>query len=134
MTKRIAASRARIRPVGVENMRSNNSRNWRRAAAWTSVPASAAGVAILGFLSLGTIAFFALLGWLARKPSIAAFWIGIVLFGLDTLIFLIAGDWVGVAFHALALFFLWSGLRAAREMKRQSSQDGRAAAGETASP
>jgi hypothetical protein len=73
-------------------------------------------------LSLGSVGLFALLGWLARKPSIAAFWIGIVLFGLDTLIFLVAGDWVGVAFHGLALYFLWTGLKAAREMKKLAAR------------
>ncbi len=40
-----AASRARMTPVGVENVRSNKNRNCRRAEAWTSGPASApAGV------------------------------------------------------------------------------------------
>ena len=82
---------------------------------------SVIALGILWVLNLGFIGLFAVLGWLSRKPSIAAFWIGIVLFGLDTLIFLVAEDWVGVAFHALALYFLWQGLAAAKQMKRQAA-------------
>ena len=59
-----------------------------------------------------------LLGWLAQRPSIAAFLFGIALFALDTVIFVLARDWIGVAFHGLALYFLWKGFTAAREMKR----------------
>ncbi|HEX3061740.1 MAG TPA: hypothetical protein VHP55_03690 [Usitatibacter sp.] len=83
--------------------------------------ATAVGHAIVWSLNAASIAVFALLGWLAQRPSIAAFSIGITLFALDTLIFLLARDWIGVAFHALALYFLWKGLAAAREMKRLAS-------------
>jgi hypothetical protein len=64
------------------------------------------------------IGAFVLIGWLATRPSVAAFAIGIALFALDSLIFLVAGDWIGVAFHGLALYFLWGGMLAARRMKR----------------
>ena len=93
---------------------------------------SETGLPLLWVLNFGTIGLFAVLGWLARKPSVAAFWIGIVLFALDTLIFLIAADWVGVGFHALALYFLWSGLQAARQMKRLAAKGAASAAAETA--
>ena len=57
----------------------------------------------------------------AQRPSVAAFVIGGTLFALDTLIFVVAFDLVGIAFHVLALYFLWRGLAAAREMKRQAA-------------
>jgi hypothetical protein len=88
-------------------------------------------IGVAWILNFATIGGFALLGWLARRPSIAAFAIGIAGFAVDTLIFLLAADWVGVAFHGLALFFLWNGLSAARQIKRDATA--RAAAGVTAS-
>ena len=81
-----------------------------------------------GVLSLICIGGFVLLGWLARRPSVAAFAIGIVLFGLDTLLFIAIGDWIGIAFHGLALYFLWSGLGAARAIRRQAAASGAGAA------
>jgi hypothetical protein len=69
-------------------------------------------------INVAVIAAFFLIGWLATRPSVAAFAIGIAAFALDSLIFLVAGDWIGVAFHGLALYFLWTGLTAARSMKR----------------
>ena len=39
----MAASRARMMPVGVENVRSKSSRNCRRADAWSSGPVSDPG-------------------------------------------------------------------------------------------
>lgn len=64
------------------------------------------------------IAAFAWLGRVAARPSSRAFAVGIALFALDTLIFLVAGDWIGLAFHALALYFLGSGFSAARALLR----------------
>jgi len=79
---------------------------------------SAVAVGVAWVLNAAVIGLFVLLGWLASRPSVAAFSIGIALFALDTAIFLLAGDWIGVAFHALALYFLAKGFAAAREMKR----------------
>lgn len=79
---------------------------------------------VLAFASIG---FIACCGWLARRPSLAAFVAGMVVFGLDTLIFLVATDWIGLIFHALALYFLWTGFSAAREIARLR-QNGRASA------
>jgi hypothetical protein len=86
--------------------------------------ASASGVIalILWMLSFGAIAFIAGCGYLARRPSTVAFVVGIAIFGLDTLIFLAAGDWIGVIFHFLALFFLWGGLSAGRELKKLTAK------------
>lgn len=90
--------------------------------------ASVVVIGIVWILTFAVIAGFALLGWLARRPSVAAFAIGIAVFALDTLVFLIAGDWIGLGFHALALFFLWNGMAAARRIKRQAALAGVATA------
>lgn len=81
--------------------------------------AGSAMTALALAINAAVIAAFFLVGWLATRPSVAAFAIGIAVFALDSLIFLVAGDWIGVAFHGLALYFLWSGLQAARSMKCQ---------------
>ena len=80
------------------------------------------GVALLWVFAFAAIGFIAACGYFARRPSIIAFWAGIVVFALDTLIFLAASDWIGVAFHFLALYFLWSGLAAARELKKMAAK------------
>ena len=42
---------------------------------------------------------------------------GLVLYGLDGLIFLLVADWVGLAFHVLALVFIFNGFMALRKLK-----------------
>ena len=59
-------------------------------------------------------AFFVACGWFARRPSMVAFIAGIAVFALDTLIFIRAADWIGVAFHGWAIYALWRGVTATR--------------------
>jgi hypothetical protein len=80
--------------------------------------ASTVIIAILWIVSFAIAGFFAACGWFAKRPSVVAFTAGMVLFALDTLIFVVAEDWIGVGFHALALYFFWKGLSAAREYKK----------------
>jgi hypothetical protein len=54
------------------------------------------------------------LAWLAQKGLQWGFIVGMALFALDALLILWAGDWLGLAFHGLALYFLFKGLMAAR--------------------
>ncbi len=84
------------------------------------VRADGATTVALGLYLAGLVVtgLFGLCGWLARKPSVIAFILGMIVFGLDTLIFLFAKDWIGVAFHAYALYSLWSGVVAARALKQ----------------
>lgn len=62
------------------------------------------------------------LGFFARKGHFWAFIVGIVLYGLDALIYVGLQGWIGVAIHGFALFYmirgaaaLRAGLKAARE-------------------
>jgi hypothetical protein len=68
-------------------------------------------------LDLVAAGVFILFGVFANKGHTWAFLTGMVLFALDGAIFLLGGDWLGVAFHVLVLFFLFRGFQAARALK-----------------
>lgn len=79
---------------------------------------STTSIFLLYGASLCVTAFFAACGWFARRPSVVAFVVGMTVFALDTLIFVYVQDWIGVAFHGLALFYLWRGLSITRQFKK----------------
>jgi hypothetical protein len=73
------------------------------------------GVAlVLDLLAAGVLVLFGIFG---HKGHSWAFIVGMVLFALDGVIFLLAQDWLGVGFHAFVLFCLFRGLMACRELK-----------------
>ncbi|MFT3805450.1 hypothetical protein [Arenimonas sp.] len=55
------------------------------------------------------LAFFAFVGMQAVRGRLWAFYLGIVVYAIDALIYLAFGDWMPVAFHGLALFFIARG-------------------------
>lgn len=61
----------------------------------------------------GIVALFALL---AGRRRGWAFIVGMALYALDGLVFLLFGDFLSAGFHAFALFGIFSGYRALREM------------------
>ncbi|MDB6067755.1 MAG: hypothetical protein JWR26_3963 [Pedosphaera sp.] len=63
-------------------------------------------------LNIIVAGIFAMFGFFASKRHSWSFIVGMVLYALDALIFLLAGDWLGLAFHAFALFCIFTGLRA----------------------
>ena len=78
-----------------------------------------AGHAVALVLDLAVAGLFVFLGVFAGKGHLWAFIVGMVLFGLDGLLMVLATDWLGVAFHALVLYWLFRGLKACRELKAQ---------------
>lgn len=56
-------------------------------------------------------------GWLASKRYLAAFAIGMVLYLLDGLLFVLFQDWLSVGFHAFALVYMWKGLQSYRQLR-----------------
>lgn len=62
------------------------------------------GLVLVGFVALRFVA--------TKHP--AGFVVGMVVYGLDTLIFVATGGWLPVALHLLVLFFLWQGWKASR--------------------
>jgi hypothetical protein len=61
--------------------------------------------------------FFALFGWLANQRQGWAFLVGMVLYLLDGLLFLLVQDWLSLAFHGFALFRMFQGYQALREIR-----------------
>lgn len=90
-------------------------------AQWAKMQAAeGAGTGVIAIACAGSIAmtvFFALCGKFANRPSPAAFIVGAIVFVLDSLIFVMAKDWIAVAFHAYATYSLWQGFTAARQYK-----------------
>jgi len=43
--------------------------------------------------------------------------VGMVLFALDCVIFVLGQDWLGVGFHVVALFFMFRGFQACRNLR-----------------
>jgi transcriptional regulator with XRE-family HTH domain len=54
-------------------------------------------------------AFFILLGVYARRLALWPYVVGMIVYGLDALIFLAAADWIGLGFHGFVLLMLWGG-------------------------
>lgn len=69
-----------------------------------------------GVISFAMIGFFALLGKRAIYGYEWAFVVGMVFYGLDGLVFLLAQDWVGVGFHTFAIVMIMRGYLAARQL------------------
>ena len=82
-------------------------------------------------LTIGFDIFVALIlcgfGWLSRKRILPVFAIGMVLYVLDGMLFVLFQDWMSVAFHAFALYSMIGGFMAYRQMnimQRQIAQTG----------
>lgn len=69
-------------------------------------------------LSCGALSIYVLFGWLAGRGKQAAYVTGMVFYGLDGLIFLAAGDWLGVGSHLFALFGMARGLKALQDLQQ----------------
>lgn len=73
------------------------------------------GVAVA--FDLVVIGIFVLWGVLARKGMGWAYIVGMVLFGLDTLLLLLGMDILGIVFHIFALFCIFNGFKAHRQLQ-----------------
>jgi hypothetical protein len=62
-------------------------------------------------------AVFVAFGYFARNKKSWAFIIGMVIYALDTIIFLMVGDYFGLVFHFIALVGLFTGFKALKELK-----------------
>lgn len=56
------------------------------------------------------VGFFVFVGLFAARGKAWAFYLGLVVYGLDALIYAKFSDWMPVAFHGLAIFFIVRGL------------------------
>lgn len=67
-------------------------------------------------LDIFITALFVLFGVLAGKKMLWAYLVGMIVFGLDGLLSLLIGDWIGIGAHLFVLFFMGKGYMAGREM------------------
>jgi len=81
---------------------------------------SSAGLAVAVVLDLLAAAVFVFFGVFANKRHTWSFIAGMALYALDGLIFLIVQNWLGVGFHAFALFCLFRGFKACRALNAVS--------------
>jgi len=76
-------------------------------------------VRIVGFgLDIAIAALFIAAGVLGIKRQRWAIIAGMVLYALDTFIFVAFKEWLGVVFHVVALAGLWGGLNAINQLKK----------------
>jgi hypothetical protein len=77
-----------------------------------------AGAFVLDLLAASV---FVLFGVFARQRKSWAFVVGMALYAIDGLIFLLAADLLSMGFHGLGLWGLWGGLRACRALTSGTS-------------
>ena len=73
---------------------------------------------VIGVLAAGV---FALFGYFACKRHVWAFSVGMLLYGLDTILTVLAEQWLGLAFHGWVLVSLFLGMRAAMQVNALSN-------------
>lgn len=78
------------------------------------------------FISMAFAGLFAGFGWLANRGLGWAFLVGMVLYALDGLLFLLVGDWISIAFHVFALVGIGKGYQAFRTLRRGVPPEGNA--------
>ncbi len=79
-------------------------------------PALTGIITAIGLLvNLGILGVIVAIWQLSKRGSAIAYIIGMVLYLLDTLIFLAVSDWVGAAFHTFFLIALWGGYAFVRQ-------------------
>ena len=75
-------------------------------------------------------ALFVAFGWWASRRT----WVyvtGMLLFAIDSIVFAVASDWIGLAFHGLVRFFLWNGLSARLDLAKATATTSGTPGGET---
>jgi hypothetical protein len=77
-----------------------------------------AGIAI-SLVASGIVALF---GLFANRGKRWAFLVGMVLYAIDALIMLALREWMGLLFHGLFLYGLFTGLRALNELEKARPQ------------
>lgn len=77
------------------------------------------------FINVSISGMFAIFGYFALKQEKWAFIVGMVLYFLDGLIFLLVSDWLSIGFHAFVLFSLFAGVKSLTKINAlQTSHDG----------
>lgn len=83
-----------------------------------------AATAIALLLDLGAAAVVTFFGLLARQRHSWAFIIGMAVYVLDGVLFVLVQDWLPAAFHAYALFYIYRGLVANNRLTQLARETG----------
>jgi hypothetical protein len=67
---------------------------------------------------------FVLFGVQASRRRAWAFMVGMLLYALDGLVFLLVRDWMSVGFHGFALYSLWAGYSSLKALRASEVQMG----------
>ncbi len=67
---------------------------------------------------------FVLIGYFGRKRMRWPVIVGMVLYVLDGILVLLFGDFIGALFHGLALWGIWTGLRAMQQLEALQQAEG----------
>lgn len=82
-----------------------------------------AGKAIAIAATVLIAALFVLFGIKARQLKGWAFITGMIIYGLDGLLFLAVPDFLSIGFHVFALFFIFRGMQAARTLSTMTAAE-----------
>lgn len=69
------------------------------------------------------LGFFVVMGLQGLKGKLWAFYAGVAVYIVDALIFVMAQDWIGAAFHALVIFFIVRGALELQNALKASAGD-----------
>jgi hypothetical protein len=83
---------------------------------------SNAGKGIALTFDVMVAAVFALFGYFAHKRHQWAFLIGGILYAIDTLLYVALKDFIGIAFHVLAVISIFAGFNANRKLQHTEQQ------------
>jgi hypothetical protein len=78
---------------------------------------------IIGFtIDAVALGFFAFVGFKAQNGRLWAFYLGLAVYTLDALLYVLLQVWMSVAFHALAIFYIGKGAIALRSALKPPKQ------------
>ena len=82
-----------------------------------AIQAGPVGKTVAVVMDLMVLGLFILFGYFAARRHNWSFIVGMIVFGLDGLIFLLGQDWLSIAFHVYVLYCLFRGFQANRALK-----------------
>jgi hypothetical protein len=78
---------------------------------------SSKGKLVALVLDINVALLFALFAFFARRRYVWAFYVGMIFYGLDAALFILAKDVLSIGFHVFALYCIYTGLKATRRLE-----------------
>lgn len=81
------------------------------------------GVKVLAFVFASIVAgMFALFGYLSMRKMRWPFWVGMVIYAVDTLLLLLISDWISAAVHGYVLYRMFAAVGAVKKLAAMEQQ------------